>query len=594
MAVILKQPRRWHQAKAPFHQRTRRHGFPSRAKRGIAVRHGKNSKKIDKEGCFVMIRQKQRTKMDPGKATPTTILNELSRAVKMHNFYPTGHPHFRTALAQCVGHIKDFVTETEEVKYTISPRGFEFRSKQVGADSKDISELAKKCFLRKIRELTITWRVREEEIKELVEVLRMEPGELSEAGGIERVFAERGVEGLLLNEMRYEDLKRMKAESQIESHEADPLAVDPGAEDLAVDETEGDKIIQPKSEGGGSDEALSDMIEKIRVERDFLRFNDLSVRIKERCSALISINALGEVVPAVLVFHELSCADSPLPKDLTGMARTQLKGLLHSEPLLRYLAGRAGDREEVNRDAIQQCLLLARDNIIDILLDDAVQAPEATVRRNIFNTLLLFDKRLLPFITERIKRGVWYEVRQMAALLGEIGERENVRLLEEIYGHENVKVKKEALKSLARIPSRESSEILRGALAEEDTSLVTQAIVSLGCLRDASAIDAISEMALKWEPFARDHNIQKEAIKALGNIGSAASTGTLTRILMRKSWFSREDNEELRELAARSLGMIGDEEACKALKKAMKKSEGALYATCKRVLEGKDGKAENV
>jgi hypothetical protein len=545
-----------------------------------------------------MIRQKPRIKMDAAKATPTTILNELNRAVKMHNFYPTGHPHFKTALSQCVEHIKRYVTETEEVKYTVSPKGFECRSQRIGGDSKEINDLAKKFFLRKIREISITWRVSEEDIKNLVEVLRMEPADLSEAGGIERVFAERGVEGLLLNEMRYEDLKRLKSEIQaeikIESEEPEPLAVEQGQEGLEVDDTEGDKVIRPEGEGEASDEALLDMIEKIRSERDFLKFNDLSVRIKERCSALISINALADVMEAVFAFYDLSRDEAGLPKDLAGLARTQLKALLRYEPLIRYMASRVGEKEELHRETIQQCLLLAGENVINILLDNAVQAPEATVRRNIFNTLLLFGPKLLPFINERISGGTWYEVRQMAALLGEIGDAENVGLLERIYEHENVKVKKEALKSLARIPSRQAAALLSRALAEEDQSLVRQAIVSLGCLRDASALVEISEMALKWEPFAKDHNIQKEAIRALGNIGSSASTPTLTRILMRKSWFGKHENEELRELAAKSLGMIGDEEAYEALRRAMKKAEGALYATCKRELERKDGKSDNV
>jgi len=532
--------------------------------------------------------------MGSEKATPTTILNELNRAVKMHNFYPSGHPHFETALSQCIDCIKRCLSTSEELKYSISPRGFEFRSQRIGADSKEITELAKKFFLRKIKEISITTMVSEREIKELIEVLRMEPSELSADGGVERFFAERGVEGLLRNEMRYEDLKKLKAEIQEEAKDADPLSVEPGEEDINVDESEGDKIIQPKGKDGGADEALQEMIEKIRAETDFLKFNDLSVRIRERCGALVAINALDDALPALFVFFELSHSEPPRPKDFVGIADTQLKALLRSEPLVGYLAERAGSKEEINRDTIQQCLLLSGDAVINILLDNAVQAPEATVRKNIFNTLLLFGQRLLPYIEEKIKSGTWYEVRQIATLLGDIGDPENIDLLEQIYAHDNIKVKKEALKSLARIPSEETALFLSRALSEEDTSLATQAIVSLGFLGDSSALDAISEIALKWEPFAKSHTQQKEAIKALGNIGSSASVTALTRILMRKSWFGKQDNEELRELAAKALGKIGAEEAYLSLKKAMKNSEGALYATCKRVLERNDDRHKNV
>ncbi len=530
--------------------------------------------------------------MDSGTATPTTILNELNKAVKMHNFYPSGHPHFETALGQCFDHIKHCVDDMGVIKYSVNNKGFKCASERIGLDSKEIGELAKKFFIRKIKELEITSRLRVDDIKELVDILRLEPSEISAAGGIERLFAERGVEGLLLNEMHYEGLKRLKAELQQQKAEvSNSLASESGQEEISVEDGTGQEVTDASQEGEARDETLMEMIEKIRCEKDLLKYKDLSVRIKERCGALIAINSLDEVIPAVFLFMELSGPESQLGRDFTAMARTQLRSLLESATLLRHIAHRAGSKEELNRELIEQCLLNAADTaiVINILLDDAVQAPEAIVRRNIFNTLLLFKDKLIPFIEERIKSGVWYEVRQMAALLGEIGDAENLPLLEEIYSHDDVKIKKEALKSLARIPSAEAAAFLSRALTEEDSSLVSQAIVSLGFLRDTSALESISEIAVKWEAFAKSHNLQKEAIKALGNIGSSDSVPALSRILMRKSWFSKQYNDELRALAAKSLGMIGDQDAYKALEQAMKNSEGALYATCKRALERKDG-----
>ncbi|MFQ5428221.1 MAG: HEAT repeat domain-containing protein [Thermodesulfobacteriota bacterium] len=533
-------------------------------------------------------------KMDSSNATPTTILNELNKAVKMHNFYPSGHPHFETALGQCYLHIKRCVDERGVIKYSINHKGFQCDSKSISADSEEIGELAKKFFLRKIKELEITTRLSSEDIKELVYVLRLEPSEISDVGGIERFFAERGVEGLLLNEMHYEGLKKLKAElQQRKAEEVNTLAADSGVEEIAIDEeADGKDTSQSEDDAKARDEDLMEMIEKIREEQDLLKYNDLSVRIKERSAALIAVNSMDEVMPAIFTFFELSRPGPRERKDYITMAETQLKSLLRLTPFLRHLTQRAGSKEEINRETIEQCLLIASDTaiVINLLLDDAVQAPEAIVRRNIYNTLLLFGEKLIPFIEERIRSGVWYEVRQMAALLGEIGDTSNLHLLEEIYQHDNVKIKKEALKSLARIPSVEAAAFLSKALEEEDTSLVSQAIVSLGFLRDTSALEAITAIALIWEPFAKSHNLQKEAIKALGNIGSPDSVPALSQILMRKSWFSRQDNDELRGLAAKALGMIDDEKAYKALEKAMKKTEGSLYATCKRALEKKTEK----
>ncbi|MFQ5353664.1 MAG: HEAT repeat domain-containing protein [Thermodesulfobacteriota bacterium] len=531
-------------------------------------------------------------KMDSSGATPTTILNELNKAVKMHNFYPSGHPHFETALGQCFEHIKRCVDERGVLKYSINPRGFQCGSENIGADSQETGELAKKFFLRKIKELEITPRLRVEDIRELVDVLRIEPSEIAAGGGIEQFFAERGVEGLLLNEMRYEGLKKLKAElQQRKADEVNSMAVDSGMEEIVVDDSSGDEMAKLEECAQSVDESLMAMIEKIRTESDLLKFNDLAVRIKEHCTALIAINSLEEVMPAVLTFLKLSREGPAERSSFITTAETQLKSLLKSEPLLQHLVQRVGDKEEMFREEIEQCLLTADDasTVINLLLDLAVQAPEAIVRRNLFNALLLFKATLVPYIQERINSGKWYEVRQMAALLGEIGDPQNLYILEKIYSHDNVKIKKEALKSLARIPSKEAAAFLSAALAEEDSSLVCQAIVSLGFLRDSSALETITGMAIIWEPFAKTQTLPKEAIKALGNIGSPESVPALSRILMRKVWFNKQDNEELRELAAQALGKIGDDKAYQALEKAMRKSEGAVYATCKRALEKKDG-----
>ncbi len=532
--------------------------------------------------------------MNTGTTTPTSILNELGKAVKMHNFYPSGHPQFDTAMGKCFEHIKHWLDDNGAIKFSITHRGFKCGSDSIGLGSKDIGDLAKKFFIRKIKELEITTRLSCDDVKELVDILRLEPKEISAAGGIEELFAARGVDGLLLNEMRYEGLKELKAKlqhQQLKISEEMTLDDENELEEIAEEENNEEEIGEQDDENEAVDESLMEMVEKIKTEDDLLKFNDLSVRIVERCAALMAVNALDEVLPAIFIFLELTNPEDRRGRDFNSMAKTQLRSLLEAPALLRRLAERVGSKDEIKREAIEQCLLIAEDTslVINILLDDAVQAAEATVRRNLFNTLKLFKKKLLPFIEERIKSGVWYEVRQMAALLGEIGDPDNLPLLKEIYGADDVKIKKEALKSLARIPSVEAAAFLSEALGEDDASLVCQAIVSLGFLRDSSAVDNISEIALKWEPFNKTHNLQKEAIRALGNIASPASCPALTRILMRKSWFSKQYNEELRNLAAKSLGMIGDDEAYKALEKAMKNSEGTLYDTCKRAIERKDG-----
>ena len=227
------------------------------------------------------------------------------------------------------------------------------------------------------------------------------------------------------------------------------------------------------------------------------------------------------------------------------------------------------------------------------MLNALIDAQEASRRRNIFNATILFGKKILPLVHKELDNEQWYAVRQMVALLGELGDPSTINLLEYAYANEDLRVKKEVLKSLARIQGAASTAFLLRTLDEEDQALVIQAIISLGMLRDSSAVDEIGKIALKWKPFSDNQDSKREAIKALGIISDTRAIPYLTKILLKTRWFNKQVYEDARSLAANSLNMIGGEEAYKAIAKVRANSTGELYNICKRILDGKETNDES-
>jgi len=174
------------------------------------------------------------------------------------------------------------------------------------------------------------------------------------------------------------------------------------------------------------------------------------------------------------------------------------------------------------------------------------------------------------------------------SLLGEIGDIRSLDAIESAYENPDPRVKKEVMKTMVKLPDPRSTAFLIKVLDEQDHALVSQAIISLGMLKDPGAIDILGRIAIKWEPFADTQDTKREAIKALGIIGDTRAVPYLTNVLFKKAWFGKKTNEEVRSLAAYSLGMIGGDEAFDAIAKVEKSSEGELYITCKRILEGRE------
>lgn len=518
----------------------------------------------------------------------SNILIELNKAVKMHNFYPEGHPQLDSALEKCFLLFKKSLDQQPEIKWTIDQKGFYDNKAPIAGDIGETTGLAKKFFYRKVKELTFTQRMTLPELKALLSIIKLEPEELQAKGGAEAVFADRDIKGILLNELRYEDLLKIKEDlDEQREKERQEIARDKEQAAASADSAEsGDEKEQPPPQEPEAEEPLSVLLERIKAESDFLRYNDLSVRIHEKTAVLLLEKKLDEAFTVALAFYQHLSPMSGLSDDIRAISSERLSAVLNRD-MMEYLAKRVGKREEAQRSAIQQMLVMAGNESVEFLLDEIIAAPEAVMRRNIFNALVLFGRKIKGPVEERLyKNPEWFVVRQMVALLGEVGDQDSLDAIEAAYKNPDVRVKKEVLKSLIKIQSPRSTEILLRTLSEEDEALVTQAIMSLGMLKDSSSIEVLGDIALKRGSDSQE--IKKEAVKALGIIGHPKAVPYLTRILFKKVWFGKKANEEVRSLAAYSLGLIGTGEAYKALEEACGGSSGELYAACKRILEKRE------
>lgn len=526
--------------------------------------------------------------MPQDPAIYTNILIELLKAVKMHNFYPDGHPNLDSALEKCYSPIKKIVSEEGEIKWKIDQKGFHAGKIQIAGTNADVTALAKKIFFRRINEVTFTSRITIEDMKALLTVLKLEPDELAKKDGAEGVFATQDVKGILLNSMNYEDLSKLKKdlEEKREKEEQAREEAEKQAEEQGKS-TKEDEPPPPPDETKPEDEDLSTLIDRIREEQDAIKYRDLCARIKERCGQLLAEKKCDDVSHAlfVLIIHTTEAWHRP--QNIKEMAADCLQACLNDEMLL-YLINRVSKKIEPMRHDIQRILLFGSEKAVELLLNAVISAQEAVARRHFYNTIILYGPSIRPNVEKKIPGAQWFVIRQMVSILGDLGDTAAIDALEFAYKHPDARVKREVLKSLVKLPSARSTAALIKALDETEESLVSQAVISLGMLKDTSSIDLLARIALKRDAFSEPKESVREAIKALGNIGDARCVPHLRDILLRKVWLGKQSNEDGRVLAANSLALIGNTEAYDAVEKGFKDSHGELYNACKRILDGRD------
>jgi hypothetical protein len=552
---------------------------------------------IDKTGSFVIIFSKsdraEIREMSVEIANYANILIELVKAVKMHNFYPEGHPQLDSALTKSYLELKKCIDAQGEFKWRLDQKGFYDGKTLIAPSYADGAAIAKKLFFRKVKELTFTSTVSKHDLRVLLTVIKAEPEEVAAKGGVEAMFALLDVEGILLNELRYEDLKRLKAELQRKKEEEERAAAEAKKKEEeeaaagASDKAQEEQTPEEEAEQDSDDASLKVLLARANRENDLLKYNDLAVRIREQLEPLLAEKDIEKVYPAVMTFYAHAVPSSEKTEGIRATALEKLKSLL-TKDVLAYLADKAGAKENQQRGATQSILVYSGDRGAEALLDAIIAAPEAATRRNLFNALVRFGARLRPMAEARLKHPEWFVTRQMVSLLGDVGGADSLPAIEAAYSHQEARVKKEVMKSLVKIGTPRATEFLVEKLSEEDPSLVAQAIISLGMLKDPASIEPLAEIASRRENFSDLIETQKEAVKALGIIGDDRAVAHLAKILSRKVWFGKKANDELRSLAALSLGMIGNAEALKAVQEAYSWASGELQAACKRVLDGRE------
>ncbi len=546
--------------------------------------------------------------MAVSKEDHINILIELNKAVKAHHFYPQGHPNLKTSLKHCLDFLKKVLQEHGEIKWKVQQRFFFDGKSPIAQDNHQISSLASKFFVRRIKEIILRPEMTEDDLRTIIDIITTEPGEIQARGGVESIIGESPLKGIVINSMNYNDIARFRKEiddrkddgGEIGREEAREVAegngqVDTEGEGGGADTTATEDASQRqgdvfsaleflKTEDTPDDEDISTLLGRIKEETDPKRYRELAGRIVGKSKALISKNLLHDLYPVISVLSRHLTGD--LPEDIKEIARKSIDSIL-TEELINYLVKRFVTIDEKGGKEMEGTILACGDRVIGPLLDVLSESEETVVRRRLFNILVRFGERIRTEVEKRLNSEKWFVVRQMVALLGVVGDERSVTALGRIWDHPNVKVKREVLKTLARIPSPGSTRILINALDDKDKSVKIQAMISLGLLKDPASVDALGRIVNRWTPFSNNLDERREAIKALGIIGDSSATPYLERLLTKRVWFGKRAFEELRILAVNALGRIGTREALAVVEKVLQKSQGRLHNICKSILTEK-------
>ncbi|MGD2063849.1 MAG: hypothetical protein PVF51_09755 [Nitrospirota bacterium] len=205
----------------------------------------------------------------------------------------------------------------------------------------------------------------------------------------------------------------------------------------------------------------------LEVEDDPEQFTDQLSILKQLVSDAVESQAYDVALAILDGLRRLELAGSPLTENFRAQTAEWLAKLDH-RPLIATLVmdyGQYGGTP-AERD-VNQCIAALGAPAIDCLLDLLKDSGDRAQRRAILTLLKNQGNGILPQVQQRLEDPVWYFVRNLLHLLGELGQEESARLLIPLLNHGDHRVVKEALAGLGQIGSRNATPFIARLLLTE-------------------------------------------------------------------------------------------------------------------------------
>jgi HEAT repeat protein len=246
----------------------------------------------------------------------------------------------------------------------------------------------------------------------------------------------------------------------------------------------------------------------------------------------------SRAIPILNVFNEIRSGALDKNDTIHEISKDFIRTLA-TEEQLAFLFSEFNSSEQERQLEIGQILVRLGDAAINHLLDILRETEDSDERVRIMRMIIDIGQAAIPLIRERITiNASWYYLRNLAYILGFIGNEASAIALKPMLLHENSKVRQEALKSIYRKGGDQRSKVLLSVLPEADDEFKINIVETLGNMKSADAVDVLLDM-LKTKPIRSKSllsSLEEKICIALGSIRATGAIPALTEIAKSKSF----------------------------------------------------------
>ncbi|HEU4724661.1 MAG TPA: HEAT repeat domain-containing protein, partial [Candidatus Eisenbacteria bacterium] len=320
----------------------------------------------------------------------------------------------------------------------------------------------------------------------------------------------------------------------------------------------------------------------LRYEKDGAGFKDSAVAFQRFIEFAIEegdIRRARELLALLKKIADEKVGDGP---EFKGIAEQVIREIGRPS-FLGQLAPTLNAHPELDPEALTDFLVQLGSGATPAVCDLLGQVNHVRHRRALCEGLIASCRNDVEPLLQRLGDTRWYVIRNVVYVLGRIAHHGVERALDRALHHEDVRVRKEAVRALGNIESPTARAFLVSAFKDSDAGVRIQAAMTLAERREDRAAQSLLGTIQAPEFQRRDLRERQAFFEALGRAGSDALAPKLEPLLTKGGMFGGGDDDE-RYHAALALAWLGTPKAIAVLDRELKSKREPIRVAVEKAL----------
>lgn len=517
-------------------------------------------------------------------------LGSVYRAVRAWKFYPKGHPSRRSSL--CLAHAAMLqLLDGNTLLLACGRTGFSFPDGEFLKDASGMSTgLAYELFVRRVQKITFSHDLFQEDLLELLKIVSLSPERIQQSGGMDTVMAERGIRSIWVNEFDLATIRRKREKIEqagiipqgIEESENGSDSVPDAEPQLPQPEVHPEQQLQTLL--GRIASCTDDDIYLILVRQAVVCAD--SIRLRHEPHALFPLIEL-------LASHS---DDKLRSQEIRECAQFAIEQIFMTGDLLPIVLESLGRSVGVTQAAVRAVLVAGGAPAITAAVELMGRTASLKTRKTLSTLLGSMDDHAVPVLLNLLNDSRWFIVRNICAILGAIASRDALPAVMRCLHHTDIRVRKEAIRSLAQIGGDAAESAILAVLRSSDSALHPQAIVSLGGMKSKKSLADLLNIVVSRDMFLKTLSLKIDAVHSIASIGERQVVPQLITIMEERHLLAAVRGRQLKSSVAACLGKLGDVRALPVLAK-LASNDGTLGTVCAEaisMIEKNEGRSDGI